>query len=204
MNIRLLRSPSVYGSIALEVKCPFVDFHRPRTTLCPDMIILATLQIPYLLTLAGQVCSYLEAFPFSVSFFPLAGKIDQGFALLLQAANHDHPGGSPPYHVSMTDKVRIKSLVEETRVAAVNAASASGYAASTADISEIDSDEEDDDDDEANIDSDDIAVREDEQLSASTIPLKLSRVYKQTLEILGDSLASGTLPQHPTSTVEAP
>lgn len=100
----------------------------------------------------------------------------------------------------MTDKVRIKSLVEETRVAAVNAASASGHPASTADISDIDSDEED-----VNMD-DDITVQndEDEQLDALTVPLKLSRVYKQTLEILGESLVSGSLPQHQTSSIQAP
>ncbi|KAK5048982.1 hypothetical protein LTR84_005404 [Exophiala bonariae] len=150
-----------------------------------------TIQIPYFLTLAGQICSYLEAFPFSTSFFPLAGKIDEGFASVLRAANNNSPGGSLPFNVSMTDKVRIKSLVEETRVAAVNAASASGYAASAPAISEIDSE---DDDDDTDMGDDDITVRTDEELDVLPISLRLSRVYKQTLEILGDSLTSGSLP----------
>lgn len=166
------------------------------------MFLLATLQIPYLLTLAGQVCSYLQAFPFSTSFFALAGKIDEGFASLLQPPNNGNPGGVPPYHVSTTDKVRIKSLVEETRVAAVNAASASGHVASIEDLSEIDTeddDDEDDVDDDATVEND-----EEEQADALAVPLKLSRVYKRTLEILGDSLVSGSLPQYQNSGSQAP
>lgn len=161
------------------------------------MFLLATLQIPYLLTLAGQVCSYLQAFTFSTSFFALAGKIDEAFASLLQPPNNGNPGGFPPYHVSTTDKVRIKSLVEETRVAAVNAASASGHVASIEDSSEIDT--EDDDDDGTTVQND-----EEEQSDTLAVPLKLSRVYKRTLEILGDSLVSGSLPQHQNSGSQAP
>lgn len=89
----------------------------------------------------------------------------------------------------MTEKVRIKSLVEETRVAAVRAASASGHGASLHEVSEVDT--EDDDDDQ----SDDVDETNDE-----SIPLGLARIYKRTLEILGDSLIPDTLPEGEGST----
>ncbi|KEF55391.1 uncharacterized protein A1O9_08141 [Exophiala aquamarina CBS 119918] len=146
----------------------------------------------------GQVCSYLQAFPFSNTFFALVGKIDEGFASLLQPLSNGNQGDSPPYHVSTTDKVRIKSLVEETRVAAMNAASASGHVASVEDSSEIDT-EDDRFDDDAPVQSD-----EEERSDAWVIPLKLSRVYKRTLEILGDSLVRGSLPRNQSSGSQCP
>jgi len=90
----------------------------------------------------------------------------------------------------MTDKVRIKSLVEETRVAAVNAASASGHVATMEDLSEIDTEDDHFEDGEP------VQSDQEDQPDALAVPLKLSRVYKRTLEILGDSLISGSLPRY--------
>ncbi|KAJ9612999.1 hypothetical protein H2200_002940 [Cladophialophora chaetospira] len=145
-----------------------------------------SLQIPYLLQLAGHACSYLEAFPFSTSVFPLLAKIDQGFAALLQPAQNDNPATNPP-QVTITEKVRIKSLVEQTRVEAVNAAATSGHNARLQDLTDT---ETDDDDEEDEVDSDD----EDEEESIR-IPLAISRIYNRTLEILGDALVTSTSPQ---------
>jgi hypothetical protein len=144
------------------------------------------IQIPYLLQLAGLACSYLQAFPFSTSVFPLTSKIDQGFASLLQTAQNGDTSSTRPL-VSVTEKVRIKSLIEETRIAAVNAASSSGHAATVQDITETDTDN--DDNEMVGADEDD----EDEQ--SMSVSLALSRIYKRTLEILGDSLVTTEPPQ---------
>jgi hypothetical protein len=122
-------------------------------------------QIPYLLSLAGLACSYLEAFAFSASVFPLTSKLDRAFSTLLQG------------QVSMTNKVRIKSLIEETRIAAVNASGQTGVQGDS------DSEEEEDDDDD------------DDDHQATSTSLALSRIYKKTLEILGDDLTSVTTSQ---------
>ncbi|KIW94255.1 uncharacterized protein Z519_05571 [Cladophialophora bantiana CBS 173.52] len=146
-----------------------------------------TIQIPYLLSLAGLACSYLQAFPFSTSVFALTSKIDQGFATLLQPPENGPSSVAIPYHVSMTDKVRIKSLIEETRVAAVNAASGSGHDARIHDLSETETE-----DDEKDTEEDD----EGEDLPQNmSISLGLSRIFKRTLEILGDSLVADVPPQ---------
>ncbi|OAP65001.1 hypothetical protein AYL99_00973 [Fonsecaea erecta] len=143
-----------------------------------------TIQIPYLLSLAGLACSYLHAFPFSTSVFALTSKIDQGFATLLQPPENGTVPTTAPYHVSMTEKVRIKSLIEETRVAAVNAASGSGHDARVHDLSETETEDDDKDPEE-----------DDDQPQNMSISLGLSRIYRRTMEILGDSLVADTLPQ---------
>ncbi|EXJ92058.1 hypothetical protein A1O3_00608 [Capronia epimyces CBS 606.96] len=149
-----------------------------------------TIQIPYLLTLAGLVYSYLQAFPFSVSLLYIAAKIDQGFASLLQPSEEGNFSSGASHRVSMTEKVRIKSLIEETRVAAVRAASASGHDASVHDISGTDTDDEEDEL------SDDVDESNDDPPSSLPISLGVAKIYKRTLEILGDSLVPNTLPQN--------
>jgi hypothetical protein len=73
----------------------------------------------------------------------------------------------------------MKSLIEETRVNAINTASASGRSTRVDDLS---------DDDESEFD-DATATHEDE-IDDERIALALSRIYRSTLEILGDSLAT--------------
>ncbi|KIV86621.1 hypothetical protein PV11_02221 [Exophiala sideris] len=147
-----------------------------------------TIQIPYLLSMAGLACAYLPAFPFSTTLFYITGKIDLGFASLLRASVESIASTTITHHVSITEKVRIKSLVEDTRIAAVNVASASGLASSVYDLSETDAE---DDDEEG---SDD-AEEEQEDESNMSISLGLSKIYKRTLEILGDSLGTAAEPQ---------
>jgi ribosomal protein L12E/L44/L45/RPP1/RPP2 len=130
----------------------------------------------------------MTAFPFSPSVFYITGKVDQGFASLLQASQKPASSAPSPYHVSMTEKVRIKSLIEETRVTAVNAASASGQAASIHDLSDADTE---DDEDEGDEDDDDV-----DRSDSMAVSLGVSKIYRRTLEILGDSLVSDALPPH--------
>jgi hypothetical protein len=126
-----------------------------------------TLQVPYLLTLAGLFCSYMPAFPFSgdVGMFRLVKKLDEGFSYLLR----DQMGAG--YHVNTTDRVRIKSFVEETRVVAVEVASEVGNGHSM--DSEHDSENDEDDGGEEIPDQ---------------VSMSLSKIYKLTVELLGDSL----------------
>ena len=95
----------------------------------------------------------------------------------------------------MTEKVRIKSLIEETRVAIVNVASSSGALTGVQDLSDIDTEDEDESD--TPIEGDDDTVSDHPR--ALSIPLSLSRVYKRTLEILGDSLVESSLPLNESS-----
>jgi hypothetical protein len=150
-----------------------------------DMVWISStpsLQIPYFLQLAVLACSYLDAFPFTASVFHLTNKIDQAFAAILRAATAaDASSGLHP-GVNMTEKVRIRSLIMETRVAAVNAATSSGYAARVEDVTDTETEEEDY--------TTDTSAMEDQAESSQnmSISIALSKVYSRTLDILGDSL----------------
>lgn len=121
--------------------------------------------------------------------FYITAKIDQGFASLLQRSEESTTTAPNIAHpVSVTEKVRIKSLVEETRIAAVNVASASGLASSVQDLSETDTEDHEEDGSEE-------ADEQQEDESNMSISLGLSKVYKKTLEILGDSLVMNEEPQ---------
>lgn len=135
-----------------------------------------------------MICGYSQAFPFSPSLFSIVARIDEGFASLLQPSALRDAEPLMHYTVSMTEKVRIKSLIEETRVAAVNAASSSGVLTSVQDLSEVDSDDQDSD---TTVEPDN--GQDAQQSRTFSIPLSLSRVYKKTLEILGDSLIDNPL-----------
>lgn len=81
------------------------------------------LQIPYLLNVAGAVGDYLGAFqPAPASTLNLLRKLDFAFASLLEGKDADtgEPlpgfGDEPSAGLSRTDMVRLKSLVEGTRV----------------------------------------------------------------------------------------
>jgi hypothetical protein len=141
--------------------------------------------VPYLLSLAGLFSSYLPAFPFAPApTFRIAKKFDTAFVYLLQPPSASGDGSSTHSHeVSSTDKVRIKSLISSTRVAAVERAEKSGYSPSTLDMLD---DEEIDEDDE-----DDLVIGEEEdhgRISHDVVSRGLSKMYEQTLELLGDEL----------------
>ncbi|KIW13308.1 hypothetical protein PV08_08496 [Exophiala spinifera] len=146
-----------------------------------------TLQVAYLLSLAGLVCSYMPAFPFSTAVFYITGKLDRGFTSLLQSSSTNSPDPAAAYHVSMTEKVRIKSLVEETRITAVNVTSSSGLSTKVVDVSELETEEEEEED------TDDTNLEQGPQSNNISRSLALSKIYKRTLEILGDSLDTSAL-----------
>lgn len=86
------------------------------------------------------------------------------------------------HDVSSTDKVRIKSLISSTRVAAVERAEKSGYSPSILDTW---------DDEEMGEEDDELAMGEEEEhteISHDVVSRGLSKMYEQTLELLGDEL----------------
>ncbi|KAI5202657.1 hypothetical protein E4T39_04638 [Aureobasidium subglaciale] len=82
------------------------------------------LQVPYLINMALLVNTMIPAFPLAPkSLFRLLGKLDHAFASLLVgrdvATDEPLPGFNTGRGVSGTEKVRIKSLVERTRICVV-------------------------------------------------------------------------------------
>lgn len=88
--------------------------------------VLASLQIPSLLNVAGVVTTYISAFPPApAATVGLLKKLDHAFVSLLKG--HDSITGEPlpgfgngNGGLSRTDMVRLKSLVEATRVLVVD------------------------------------------------------------------------------------
>ena len=92
----------------------------------------ASLQIPYFLTIALALSSYIISFPFFPQpTFKLLRKLDVAFASLLRGV-HVQTGDTLPGFsngrgkVRTTEQVRIKGLVERTRVAVVEVAGKDG------------------------------------------------------------------------------
>ena len=81
-----------------------------------------------------------------------------------------------------TDKVRIKSLISTTRVAAVETAEKCGYSQSVLDAS--DEDDTEDGDDEPATGGEEANGR----ISDDLVSRGLSKIFQQTLEFLGDDL----------------
>lgn len=144
-----------------------------------------SIQIPYLLALAGHFRGYMHSFPFVTISFPLARKFDLAFSTLLSALAND-PAVS--HVINTTEKVRIRSLAQETRFEMVDVASKSGYSVRQDDL--------EDDEDETEADTTD-ATDNEERPGDPPIGLSLGKVYEKTLEILGGDLSSFPPPESP-------
>ncbi|KAI9043521.1 general transcription factor IIH subunit TFB6 family [Aspergillus affinis] len=151
-----------------------------------------TLQIPYLISLAVLVNSSLPDYPFnSKPTFRLLKKLDTVFASLLTGEDADSgvPLSGFETHrnvVSMTEKVRIKSIAETCRVTVVEARET---------VDELaDEDESDDDDDELEMEG--VYGTRDGSNSDSNVyadapgrwEMETARVYEKTIQLLGDEL----------------
>jgi hypothetical protein len=146
------------------------------------------LQIPYLISLAVLINSYLPDFPFNPRpTFRLLRKLDNMFASLLQGHNLETGEDLPGFEgrkdlVSMTEKVRIKSIVETARILVVDTQD-------TADgpVMEDDEDEDDADEDEEMGEDNDFGI--DEYVNApGRWEMESARVYEKTIQLLGDEL----------------
>ncbi|EAW20961.1 general transcription factor IIH subunit TFB6 family [Aspergillus fischeri NRRL 181] len=145
-----------------------------------------SLQIPYMISLAVLVNSYLPDFPFSPKpTFRLLRKLDSVFASLL--LGEDVESGAPlsgfennPNLISMTEKVRIKSIAETCRVAVVEAKENDKSKAGEDDDHENPSDDEDEDEDGV--------YGTEEYESIGRWEMETAKVYERTIELLGDEL----------------
>ena len=152
-----------------------------------------SLQIPYLLNLGMMLSSVVAAMPpSSKALFRCLGKLDHCFASLLQGRDVETDEALPGFEgmgrrgVSGTEKVRVRSLVERTRVAVMEAFKRGEF--------EEELPEEDDEEDEMELDGDlvlegndgDGGYGGDEE--EDSWDMQLARVYDRTVVELGDSL----------------
>jgi hypothetical protein len=79
------------------------------------------LQIPFFLNVALAFSTYIPSFPFSPKYtFELAQKLDIAFSSLLNESNVETgeplSGFNTGRKVTMTEKIRLRGLVERTRI----------------------------------------------------------------------------------------
>ncbi|KAL4945953.1 hypothetical protein BDV06DRAFT_174654 [Aspergillus oleicola] len=150
-----------------------------------------TLQIPYLISLSVLVNTYLTSYPFTPkSTFRLLRKLDSFFASLI--LGEDAETGKPLSGfeggrglVSMTEKVRIKSIAEAARVGVVEVVERGEDDFENEDRGEEDGDlDDDEDDDELGVDFGGSGS------GPSRWEMETARVYEKTIQLLGDELGT--------------
>ena len=150
-----------------------------------------SLQVPYLLNL-GLVLSTLVASmpPTPKSLFRVIGKLDHAFASLLQGRDIETgevlPGFAGRRGVSGTEKVRIRSLVERTRVGVMEAFKRGEFEYEEPEIAELEDEDRMDTDTDGELvleGGDGFGEEEDESWD-----MELAKVYDRTVVELGDSL----------------
>lgn len=156
-----------------------------------------SLQTPYLLTIALTSCTCLAPFPFSPRpTFHLLHKLDMAFYSLLQGANAETRETLPGFEggrgkLSTTEKVRMRGLVERTRVAVVEVARKGGSVTDTESAAR------------SNVDTEDEVTTEDEEDDAmegmrvdgnhGRWEMEVARIYEKTVVELGVSLDTSGL-----------
>ncbi|RDA84722.1 hypothetical protein CP532_5237 [Ophiocordyceps camponoti-leonardi (nom. inval.)] len=144
------------------------------------------LQVPFLLKLASDFTQYVRAFPPSPrATFSLLSKLDHCFASLLCGHDIDSNEALPGFDnglsagMTITDMVRCRSLVEQTRLLVVEMMSA-----------EPDEDDDEDDDEED----------EYEDADMEKLHMDAARTFQHTIiqlgNRLGDPLISENVPQN--------
>lgn len=144
---------------------------------------VASLQIPSLLNIAGAVTTYISAFPPEpAATFSLLRKLDHAFVSLLKGEDSvtgeilpgfDNGNGG----MSRTDMVRLKSLVEVTRVLVVEVMS------KTPEV-------EEDGAEESEVDTDNMDLDGESTLVDGGRVMDVARVYAGTVVELGLLLPS--------------
>ena len=150
----------------------------------------ASLQTPYLLTIALTVVNCLPAFLFAPrQTFDLLHKLDIAFSSLLQGMNCESGEQLPGFQgsrgkLSTTEKVRMKSLVERTRVTVVEVAGKGGSVTETESMAQTHEEVEDDIMTDDNGDMDDLGITG----NHGRWEMEIARVYEKTIVELGLSL----------------
>ena len=148
----------------------------------------ASLQSPYLLTMALTACMCLQPFPFDPRpTFQLLQKLDLAFYSLLQGSNSETGETLPGFEsgrgkLSTTEKVRMRGLVERTRVAVVEVAGKPGSSVKAGS--------------EMQTEDDFMTDNEDDRVSGAVQvdgnhgrwEMEVARVYEKTIVELGLSL----------------
>jgi hypothetical protein len=137
------------------------------------------LQIPYLLTMALLAVNYVPGFPAAPrTMFRLLDKLDSAFASLIQGKDVETgeplPSMSGRKGMTGTEKVRIKSLVERTRVTVVEVMNKGDY--------------EEDVDEEAETEDENDGMGDYDYDAGTDFAMEIAKVYDKTLVELGDSL----------------
>ncbi|PYH42198.1 general transcription factor IIH subunit TFB6 family [Aspergillus saccharolyticus JOP 1030-1] len=152
-----------------------------------------SLQLPYLISLAVQVNSYLPDYPFSSkATFRLLRKLDLIFASLLLGEDAESGVPLPGFEgrtnvVSMTEKVRIKSIAETCRVVVVEAREQEDLDDGDKGAGNgIDDTSEEDEESEDEMMND--AMETNEYPIPGRWEMEAAKVYEKTIELLGDEL----------------
>ncbi|KAL8806783.1 MAG: hypothetical protein Q9200_004923 [Gallowayella weberi] len=162
----------------------WIDTNSPST---------ASLQVAFLLTIALTVMTSLPSFPFMPRpTFQLLQKLDLVFASLLRGVNAETgealPGSETgKSRLSTTEKIRIRGIVEKTRLAVVEVA---GKDESLADVSNNSQSMMTDTEDDFNAtmtEDEDLDDLEDES-SHRRWEMDIARVYERTIVELGLAL----------------
>ena len=157
----------------------------------------ASLQTPYLLTIALTACSCLPSFPFQPRpTFQLLHKLDLTFYSLLRGTDAETGDILPGFEggkvkLSTTEKVRMRGLVERTRVAVVEVAAKGESVADAGSVAQTDTEDgftTNDDNDDEDVAMDGTQV----EGNHGRWEMEVARVYERTIVELGTSLdASG-------------
>ncbi|KAL8724473.1 MAG: hypothetical protein Q9181_006809 [Wetmoreana brouardii] len=148
------------------------------------------LQIVFLLTIALTVSTSLPSFPFAPRpTFKLLHKLDLAFASLLKGVNAETGEPLPGTEngrsrLSTTEKVRMRGIVERTRVAVVEIAGKDGSLADVKNAVQSQTDTEDD----FNMTEDDDMFNLEDESSHRRWEMDIARVYERTIVELGMAL----------------
>ncbi|KAL2205556.1 hypothetical protein CC79DRAFT_1276495 [Sarocladium strictum] len=161
------------------------------------------LQIPFFLKLASDFTQYVRSFPPSPkATFELLGKLDHCFSSLLMGRDIDSKEWLPGFENSMragmttTDMVRVRSLVEQTRVLMVEVMSSGDFDDEDEDEDEDDGMGSQTDDTEANF-SDASGIRLPRwDIDEDRLHLDAARIYENTIIQLGERLGDPMAERH--------
>ncbi|MCJ1317909.1 hypothetical protein MMC15_003236 [Xylographa vitiligo] len=183
-----------FGELAVDLENVIDIIWVSGTRMYPALVIvqrsqtpIASLQTPYLLNAALAVTTYLPSFTFSPrQTFQLLQKLDISFSSLLHGHNVETGEALPGFDggrgkLTTTEKVRIRGLVERTRVAVVVAASKAGSADGESRVTETDA---------ALTTDDDMMDGLEDNTNHGGWEMEVARVYERTLVDLGAALDS--------------
>jgi len=158
------------------------------------------LQIPYLLTIASELNTWLPAFPPSPkATFSILQKLDHCFASLLSGQDYDTKEPLPGFEnglragMSRTDMVRCKSTVQQTRVVIIDVMSEEPGEEEEEQAGQQPTEDEDSEmdgpTDWSKVDlSKKINLQDDDE---DPMLMDMARVYEKTLVQLGEALIDG-------------